>query len=251
MRIAVAELIENKESESVKLHAHILCLCKLFVTTSWMPVSFLCCAYVTEKIIKNGCLRFCVLADAGKMCSCHAPSFFSVCVCVYGAVGVVDHVCVIVTYWMYPWALFTPVQWGLLATHLSSWSSLLATVILIGTHYQTPVGAHASLVQSRFEGGLKMKAKEVCECVWGCYWWDWSVSWLMCHFGMIHELRDVWRNDKCSCVHFCAICLHVFTFLFVFVNLWTVWLRVLAHVCMCGGVCECVVWVCLSSCLFK
>lgn len=177
--------------------------------------------------------------------------FQCVCVCVYGAVGVVDHVCVIVTYWMYPWALFTPAQWGLLATHLSSWSSLLATVILIGTHYQTPVGAHASLVQSRFEGGLKMKAKEVCECVWGCYWWDWSVSWLMCHFGMIHELRDVWRNDKCSCVHFCAICLHVFTFLFVFVNLWTVWLRVLAHVRMCGGVCECVVWVCLSSCLFK
>lgn len=96
--------------------------------------------------------------------------------------------------------------------------------------------------------GWKWRLKK---CVWGCYWWDWSVSWLMCHFGMIHELRDVWRNDKCSCVHFCAICLHVFTFLFVFVNLWTVWLRVLAHVRMCGGVCECVVWVCLSSCLFK
>lgn len=209
MRIAVAELIENKESERVKLHAHILCLCKLFVTTSWMPVSFLCCAYVTEKIIKNGCLRFCVLADAGKMCSCHAPSFFSVCVCVYGAVGVVDHVCVIVTYWMYPWALFTPAQWGLLATHLSSWSSLLATVILIGTHYQTPVGAHASLVQSRFEGGLKMKAKEVCECVWGCYWWDWSVSWLMCHFGMIHELRDVWRNDLCAFLCHLLTCVYL------------------------------------------
>lgn len=43
------------------------------------------------------------------------------------------------------------------ASHLSSWSLLLGTamVILIGSHYQTPVGGHGSLVESRFEGGLK------------------------------------------------------------------------------------------------
>lgn len=43
------------------------------------------------------------------------------------------------------------------ALHLSSWSLLWGTamVILIGSHYQTPVGGHGSLVQSRFEGGLK------------------------------------------------------------------------------------------------
>lgn len=58
------------------------------------------------------------------------------------------------------------------AVHLSSWSLLLGTamVILIGSHYQTPVGGHGSLVQSRFDGGLKWRIKK-CVCVHGFYWW--------------------------------------------------------------------------------
>lgn len=61
---------------------------------------------------------------------------------------------------------------ALRALHLSSWSLLWGTamVILIGSHYQTPVGGHGSLVQSRFEGGLKWRIKK-CVCVHRFYWW--------------------------------------------------------------------------------
>lgn len=52
---------------------------------------------------------------------------------------------------------------GLGATHLSSWCSLLgiAVAILIGSRFRTPVGGHASLVRSRFKGGLKWRIKNL------------------------------------------------------------------------------------------
>lgn len=113
------------------------------------------------KMKKNSRLHLCMSTFVTRTYSCvHTPGFFHVC----GSVGA----CVLLWHIeSIPKPCSLQCSRGLGATHLSSWSLLVgtATVILIGSHYWAPAGGHASLVQSRFEGGLKWRIKK---CGWVC-----------------------------------------------------------------------------------
>lgn len=142
---------------------------------------------------------------------------------------------------------------GLQATHLSSWSLLLgtATVILIGSHYWTPLGGQASLVQSRFEG--RLKDKEV--CVHACMdfiddtklysGYHVTLVWFMDRqIGTFKEMM----HAHMLITHTVSVCIQILSWLVVqfkvgsphalqsipAVPLWTVWLSAHMCVCVCG-----------------
>lgn len=90
-------------------------------------------------------------ADTVFLCCNHTPGFFLVCVGAWACVCYCDILNLSLS------SACSSAAGALGAIHLSSWSLLLGTamVILIGSHYQIPVGGHGSLVRSRLEGRLK------------------------------------------------------------------------------------------------
>lgn len=169
-----------------------LCLCNFSLHINESSLSFLYCACsVWERIWRRTTAtvfaRQQTLWECVLVFSVTHTRLFPRCV------GELQHVSVCVLLWhieSIPKLCSLQCSRGLGATHLSFWCSLLGItmVILIGSRYQTPVGGHASLVQSRFEGGQKWRIKE-CVCMCAFYWWDEGVLRLLCHFGAIlgHE----------------------------------------------------------------
>jgi len=122
---------------------------------------------------------------------------------------------------------FTAVE-ALLATHLSSWSSLL------GHSYgcpdwqslQKPVGRTRLIGSDQMWGRVEDEGTKAFVNLSGFYWWDYAcVLWVRHHFSVIHghtEL-DGRRNETSYCEHLCVVCRPVCDYMY------------LAHIC---------VWVC-------
>lgn len=160
----------------------------------------------------------------------------------HASASVWAHVCIMVTYWIYPRALFAPVQWGPWGPHLSSQTVLpgMATLILIGSHHHPPRRPppprweDGSLVRSRFGGGLKIKDREV--RAW-FYWWAVDV------LGVCAALKP-WHTE------WCAGRGHMHTRSYEHVDSGS--FKLLRGICMCfvtlhNFVCVCVGGGCVSS----
>lgn len=215
---------------------------------SLAPVSLLCCAYIKEKMRENISLSVRVSADTVYTCSC-ATTLTRFLHCVQGAL---EHVCVIVTYWICPYELCSlQCSRGPGATHLSF------LVLAVGHSYGDPdwqsllnPGGRTRLIgPEQTWGRVEMKDKEVCLRV---YFIDETkvylgycvtLPWLMDIERGLKKWHMFWQIHA----HTVTVCVHILNQLCGSIA------YMCLHSCMClcsCGLCDCMYqFTCMCVCM--